>query len=332
MADFKTVQIARNAMSTRFEIVQHGDDEGALRAAAEEAMNEIEALETQLSLYQSSSEIAHVNARAARGPVRVAPNVFRLLQQAQKLSAETGGAFDITIAPLVRCWGFMDGVGELPSDKQIEEARSRVGMHHVILDETDFSVQFDRDGVMLDLGAIGKGYAIERAAGLLREAGSASAILHGGTSTVFAIGKPRDGDAWKVAIENSSAGGDSEAAKDRGATALAEKPSLLDVVSLRDEALSVSAVWGKCFRADGKTFGHVLDPHSGQPASRALLAAVALPSATETDAFSTALLALGSGGHERIARLRPGIRTWLLTPELDGEPSHLERRGPGPAV
>ena len=242
-------------MATRFEIVLHGKDEPALRAAAEEAMNEIEALETQLSLYQSSSEIAHVNARSARQPVRIAPNVFRLLQQAQKLSAETGGAFDITIAPLVRCWGFMDGTGALPSAEQIEEALVRVGMHHVILDEAEFSVQFDREGVMLDLGAIGKGYAIERAASILREAGVTSGIVHGGTSTVFAIGRPMDGEAWKVAIENSSTAKDQEAAAGASTpTRSVEKSELLDVVLLCDEAFSVSAVWGKCFRADGKTY------------------------------------------------------------------------------
>ena len=99
------VTLARHAMATRFEIVLHGDDPVALRAAGEEALEEIERIESQLSLYRNTSEIAHLNARAARGPVRVSPALFRLLEHARQLSAETGGAFDITIAPLVRCWG-----------------------------------------------------------------------------------------------------------------------------------------------------------------------------------------------------------------------------------
>src|SRR2546427_1377143 len=106
--------LARLAMATRFEIVLHGDNPVALRAAGEAALEEIDRLEAQLSLYRPSSEIAHLNARAAKGPVRVTPGLFALLQHAQQLNAESGGAFDITIAPLVRCWGFMRGSGRLP--------------------------------------------------------------------------------------------------------------------------------------------------------------------------------------------------------------------------
>src|SRR5580658_1889447 len=100
------VILALNAMATRFELVLHGENAKRLRAAGEAALAEIARLESQLSLYRPASEIARVNARAAREPVRVSPPVFRLLQQARQLQHETGGAFDITAAPLVRCWGF----------------------------------------------------------------------------------------------------------------------------------------------------------------------------------------------------------------------------------
>src|SRR3954454_22011192 len=113
--DPPAVRVACHAMATRFEFVLFGNNPIALRAAGEEAIEEIHRLEAQLSLYQPSSEIAHVNARAAREPVRVTPAVFALLEHAQRISAETFGAFDIPIAPLVRCWGFMGGTGKLPS-------------------------------------------------------------------------------------------------------------------------------------------------------------------------------------------------------------------------
>ena len=108
------VTLACHAMATRFEIVLHGDNPAALRAAGEEALAQVEQLEAQLSLFRASSEIAHLNARAANEPVRVTPGLFALLQQAQKLCEESGGAFDITVAPLVRCWGFMGGDGRFP--------------------------------------------------------------------------------------------------------------------------------------------------------------------------------------------------------------------------
>ncbi len=296
----QTVAVARNAMATRFEIVLHGDNPVGLRAAGEEALTEIERVEDQLSLYRPTSEIAHLNARAALEPVRVTPSLFRLLEQAQRLHQETGGAFDITIAPLVRCWGFMGGTGQFPSPEALAEARAKVGMQWVELKENDFTVRFGREGVMLDLGAIGKGYALERAVDLLLEAGVTSALLNGGTSTIHALGSPPAGECWKVAVEYPAQ----------------EQPNAppvpLATVELRDEALSVSAVWGKSFQADGKTFGHVLDPRTGHPVTNAVLAAVVLPSATETDALSTALLTAGESGHEQIASLRPGMRTLVV--------------------
>ena len=160
------MRVARNAMATRFEILLHGAKEAALRAAGEEALDEVERLEAQLSLYRPASEIARVNALAARQAVRVSPPVFELLKKAQQLHEETGGAFDITIGPLVRCWGFMGGQGHLPAPEELAAARALVGMCHVRLDGDDFSVRFDRAGVMIDLGAIGKGHAIDCAARL----------------------------------------------------------------------------------------------------------------------------------------------------------------------
>ena len=287
-------------MATRFEIVLHGGNPVALRAAGEEALDEIERVEAQLSLYRDTSEIAHVNARAAHEPVRVTPPVFRLLEQARRLGEETGGAFDITIAPLVRCWGFMGGTGRMPSPEAVAAAREKIGWHLVELDPANVTVRFAREGVMLDLGAIGKGYAIERAAEILRDDGVASAILHGGTSTVHAIGRPPEADAWKIAIE-------------RPVEDSATPPPLLATVPLKDESLSVSAVWGRSFQSGDKTYGHVIDPRTGQPAEAALLAAVVLPSATETDALSTALLTLGAAGVRQIATLRTGNRCLVVS-------------------
>lgn len=301
------VKLARNAMATRFEIVLHGEHPASLRAAGEEALDEIERLENQLSLFKPTSELARLNSRAAHEAVCITPTLFELLERAKKLSEETDGAFDITVAPLMWCWGLMQREGKIPSPEELANARSNVGMHLVHLDRADLTIRFAREGVMLDLGAIGKGYAIERAAGLLREAGVTSALLHGGTSTAHAIGHPPDSDAWKIAVEQP------------------RQKKLLATVPLKDEALSVSAVWGKSFEADGKTFGHIIDPRTGQPASNALLAAVISPSATETDALSTALLTSGASGHEKISSLRNGMRTLLVTRAASG--FHVEARG-----
>lgn len=334
-----TVTLALHAMATRFEMVLHGANPVALRAAGEEALAEIERLEAQLSLYRDTSEIAHLNARAAQAPVRVTPSLFALLLQARQLHRQSGGAFDITIAPLVRCWGFMGGGGHLPDAAALAAARASVGMSLVELDPDHLTVRFAAPGVMLDLGAIGKGYAIDRAIDLLREAGVASALLHGGTSTVFGLGHPPDAESWRVAVEcpregmrraraGVPAGRGQDGRATLGESAQADIPATsqlqrapgqtLATVPLHDEAMSVSAVWGRSFQAEGKTFGHVLDPRTGWPVSEAVLAAVVLPLATETDALSTALLVLGREGRPQFAELRPGMKT-VLAAEAQGE-------------
>jgi FAD:protein FMN transferase len=299
----QTVTLARHAMATRFELVLHGENPAALRAAGEEALGEVDRLENQLSLYRGGSEIAQLNSRAAHEEVCVSPELFALLRHAQKLHAETAGAFDITVAPLVRCWGFMQNQGRLPGPEAVAAARQAIGMEHVHLDAARRTVRFLRDAVMLDLGAIGKGYAVERGAELLREAGVTSALFHGGTSTVCAIGAPPGAEAWTVAIEQPPQG-------------WAEIPfPELPTVLLKDQSLSVSAIWGRTFEAEGKHFGHVIDPRTGQPVETTWLSAVILPAATETDALSTALLTLGAAGLERLADLRSGLRALLVTRE-----------------
>lgn len=294
-------------MNTRFELVLHGSNPVALRAAGEEALEEIRRLEARLSIFRPESELAHVNARAAREPVRVSAEVFSFLERARALSTASGGAFDPTVGPLLRCWGLLGaGPARVPDAAELAAARRAVGMELVELDAAAFTVRFRHPEVQLDPGAIGKGFAVEQAIMLLREAGVASALLHGGTSSAAAIGTPPDGEAWQVAVELPP-----------HLRKPGEPP--LAVASLRNEAMSVSAVWGKGFSAGGRTLGHVMDPRTGQPAQGAVLSAVVLPSATETDALSTALLVAGEPGIEGLSNLRPGARSlvaWLEGGEL----------------
>lgn len=308
------ITLARHAMNTRFELVLHGADPAPLRAAGEAALSEIERIENQLSLFRPTSEIARVNALAAQAPVRVSPEVFGLLAHAQRLTAETGGTFDITLAPLLRCWGLLGrNDGRRPTEAELTAARAVCGMALVELDPGNFTASFKTAGVMLDLGAIGKGYGVEQAVEILREAGVQSALLHGGTSTIAAIGAPPEAPAWTVAIE------------------LPSRPTPV-TIQLRDESLSVSAVSGKSFVADGRTLGHIIDPRTGRPAAGAQVAAVVLPSPTETDALSTALLVSGPGDHEAISSLRTGMRTLVVGPDA-GRGATIVSRGiePGPA-
>jgi thiamine biosynthesis lipoprotein len=160
---------------------------------------------------------------------------------------------------------------------------------------------------MLDLGAIGKGYALERAADLLREAGIRSALLHGGTSSVVAIGSPPDAEGWPVAIQHPT-----------------RPEEILTTASLCDGALSVSAVHGKAFEAEGRLLGHVIDPRTGWPVMGAQLAAVTAASPTDTDALSTALLVLGAGWLPQFRARWPDSRAWVVAEDQKLSSSHPE--------
>lgn len=277
--------LARHLMGTRFELalpaVPGGMDEAQRRAAGEEALDEIERLDHQLSMYRPDSAISRLNAGAAADWVAVEPRLYRLLERMGRLADATGGAFDPTVGPLLRAWGFRGARGRWADESEVEAARRLTGMRNVAFDADAMAIRFTQPGVALDVGAVGKGYAVEAAMDVLRELGVRSALLHGGTSTVAALGEQPTGEPWGVALADPANPGCSVA-----------------TVALRDGgSLSVSAVHGKAFSGpDGRAYGHVLDPRAGRPVAGARLAAVVMDRPTEADALSTALLVLGREG------------------------------------
>ena len=312
------ITLALEAMATRFEMVLVGEDAVRVRAAGEEAIEEIHRIEAQLSLYRASSEIAQVNAFAAFEPVRVTPTTFALLEKARAFWELTAGAFDVTIAPLVRCWGFMKGSGERPSDEQISAARELVGMKHVELDPAQCTVRFKRAGMMLDLGSIAKGYAVDMAVEILRDAGVENALLHGGTSTIYGLGQDASGP-WRIALERPQVPPTGTAAPE------ASSDAPLAVIELKKQAISMSAVWGKSFVLDGKTYGHVIDPRTGWPAENVLLGCAVVDSATDSDALSTGILLGSKSEIEKMGAALPSLR--YLQARLDRDQVDYLSRG-----
>ncbi len=294
------VALALRAMATRFELVLDGDDPVRLRAAGEEALGEIERVEARLSRYRPTSDVAAVNAAAGGGPVRVDPRVAALLDECALLSRLTDGTFDVSVGPLLRAWGFVGGSGAPADPRDVARARALVGMQQVEIDRAGSTVRLTRPGMELDLGAVGKGYAIDRAIAVLREHGVPRALLHGGTSSVHSIGRPRGGQDWGIAWRVPG-----EPLRRRGLD-----PSR--------PALAVSAPHGKAFTGrDGRTWGHVLDPRTGQPARAVASACVAGPSSTRCDALSTALLVLGGPWPDTLAASFPDYEGWTAAATED---------------
>ena len=281
--------LALHAMATRFELLLWGDDEARLRAAGEEALREIDWAEAQLSRYRPGSAVSWLNAGAGGRPQRLDARVLRLLEECRQLAAATLGAFDPTVGPLLRAWGFVGGKGRLPDPDQIESARRLVGMERLEVDLEAGTARLGLRGMELDLGSIGKGYALDRAIGVLEEHGVSRALLHGGTSSVHVFGPGPDGGPWRI-----------------GWRVPGRSPEV-EVVILAAPAFSVSAPHGKSFVHAGRTLGHVLDPHRGAPVEGCLSAAVGGASSAVCDALSTALLVLGKAGLPRLRNVFPAF-------------------------
>lgn len=307
-----TIRAARKAMATRFEIILHSHQrKDWLQSVAEEILDEIDRIESQLSRYMPTSQIARANRLAALQPVKLDPQVFQLLEDCIQWHQQTRGAFDITAGPLLKCWGFTDGQYREPSRDTIESTLEHVGIHHIQLEPGSHTISFDTEGVTLDLGAVGKGYAMERAKEILADYEIESAILHGGTSTICAVGTPPDDVAWHVGIVRPEKDLASPFA-DRSATAQPSSVSdLLTSVALTDASLSISAVWGKSFQSGDRTFGHIIDPRNGYPVSDQWLTAIVHENALSSDVLTTAMLVDGTQLNENLSEHLMG-KQWLM--------------------
>lgn len=282
MAEGAPIRMAVEAMGTRFELVLAGHDERHLRAVGEEAILAILRWDLILSIFRADSVATQLNRHAATQPVPVEPDVLELVQRCQDISIQTQGAFDLTVAPLMKELGFhaTDGSRSLIEARDSASRQMPLGMDQVLIDEARSTIAFTHRGVALDFGAVGKGQALDDVRSILLEHEVQTALVHGGTSTVLCLGAPPEENAWRVGISDPS----STNVGRRIATA-----------SLRDEAMSVSAHSGRQLAlADGTAQGHVLDPRSGCPAAAGtLLAGCIADSAMVADAWSTALLVLG---------------------------------------
>jgi thiamine biosynthesis lipoprotein len=296
-------------MGTRFELVLYGDDPVRLRAAGEEALLEIARLDSQLSFYSGSSEISRINARASQEPVKIEARLFNLLRNCIDLAAKTDGAFDITVGPLMRAWGSFGREGRVPSEAEVESIKSLVGVGNIGLGDEDLTIRFKRSGVQLDLGAYGKGYAIDRAIGILNENGVTTALLHGGRSSIRCLGPPPGADGWLVGLHD-----------------LFDTDHGRSSVSLRDSALSFSALHGKSFIQDGRTYGHVLDPRTCKPISGTLAAMVTGQCAAVCEALSTALLVNGPDWLSVMAERFSGFEGKIVPQKQIRTQSSLEGR------
>jgi len=274
-----------------------GPDAGALPALVGEALDEIDRVDRLMSNYRRDSPLSRLNREAASGPVAVEPELVDFLAECLRWSRESDGAFDITVGPLMKAWGFFRDEGRVPEEDELARALAVVGYRHVVLDREAGTVRFDRPGVELDLGGIGKGYAVDRVVELLRQRGVASALVNLGGSSVYGLGTPPGKKAWEIGIQDPT----------RSARIALSVP-------LRDRALSVAGGYERFFEKDGVTYSHIMDPRTGRPVRGVLSVAVLSATATDGDALDDVLFVEGVRRAAAILNRRPSTEALFFLP------------------
>jgi FAD:protein FMN transferase len=294
-------QEARRLMWTKFEIIAYGPVRARLAQAAEAAFEEIDRLDRQMSNYSETSELTYINRNAARENVVVEQELFDFLKLAIDSSRTTDGTFDITVGPLMKAWGFFDSTGRVPEAGEIKSVMARVGFKHVALDERAHTIRFDREGVELDLGGIAKGYAVDRAAAILRASGVTSAFITAGSSSISAIGAPPGQQAWRVEVNDPL-----------------DRSRKIEALDLKDRSISTSGCHQKTFEAVGKTYCHIMDPRIGRPVEGLLSATVITQSGVEAEVLSKALMVMGTEKAREFLKTRPNTRAILYYSQAGG--------------
>lgn len=249
-------------------------------------------LDAQLTTFSPDSPLSRLNAQAGHRSTPVPLEVTDVLSLSLRYGRLTGGTFDITVGPVMALWRQAAVTQLPPSMIALRRARSRIGREKIRLFATG-AVFLTRPGMALDLGGIGKGYALDRLVSILKQKNIRNALLDFGQSSIWALGHPSDAEGWRLLLQQPD--GD-----------------VAGVITLRDQALSVSGSMGQTFEVGGQRYGHVIDPRSGSPLRRDLLACVIAPTAAQAEALSKALLILGE--QEGIALLQrlPGVEGLLI--------------------
>jgi FAD:protein FMN transferase len=291
---------SRISMACTYSIVAYGDDLPKLKQAVTEAFDEVDRIDRLMSHYKPDSPLSQINREAAKHPVKVDKELLHFLIDYQKFSHTTEGAFDITVGPLMKAWGFFRGGGRMPTKDELARVRKVVGYQHLLFDYQNKTIKFDREGVELDLGGVAKGYAVDQACLSLTKNNIRRALISAGGSTIYALGSPPDSEAWEVQLQDPL---------DSRKVALTMK--------LKDQALSTSGSSEKFFELNGKRYSHIMNPRTGRPVMNILGVAVITRFGASGDAYDNAFYVMGVKNTKKFLRKLVGhpIEVFFFLPD-----------------
>ncbi|MBL7223253.1 MAG: FAD:protein FMN transferase [Candidatus Brocadiae bacterium] len=291
------VREIRRPMGTYMAITVYAPDEAAGTRALAAAFARVEQVEAAISTWRRTSDASRLNREAGGQPVPIAPELAALLKRAAAVSAETDGAFDVTIGALVRLCRRTWRRRRVPTPEELSEAMARVGHRHVELSPDGKQARLAKAGMRLDFGAIGKGYIVDQAVGSLRRSGIQIALVDAG-GDIYAMGAPPERAGWTIGVRDP----------DRPTEMQILKHRLL----VRDCAVATSGDYEQFVVIDGHRYSHIVDPRTGQPVEHMSSVTVVAPDATTADAYATACSVLGPQAAVAFAEERKGVEALVL--------------------
>lgn len=265
--------------------------------AAQEVMEKFKYIEDTMTINAPGSEIDQLNAQAGKKSVQVSEDSFRVLQKAQEFAQKTQGAFDPTVGPLVKAWGIFTDAPRVPAAEEINQLRGLVNYRDLILDVKTRSAKLARQGQILDLGGIAKGYAGDVAIEIYKKHGIQSAFVNLGGNVVV-LGKKPDGSLWRIGIQDPR---DTQG-------------KLIGIVKVADKAVVTAGDYQRYFEKDGKRYHHILDPETGYPSQSDLISVTIITdSSTDADGMDTGLFVLGREKAMEIVKNTKNMEAIMVT-------------------
>lgn len=305
-SDTKLLKQTRMIMGTFAEVSVYSNDEKTAGKAIEEALDEMERMDRIMSNYKNDSELSQLNRKAAKAPFPCQGELLDVIEQSQYYSELSSGAFDITISPIVALWGFFNEKGHIPSDKEIGKLLPAVSYKNIVINKNNDpqkpnTVFFKNLSTQIDLGAIGKGYAVDKALEIIKKFGISNACINLG-GNIYVLNTPPGKNAWKIGIQHPR-----------------DKNEILGYLELRDEATATSGDYERFFEINGKRYSHIIDPRTGRPVSSTIAVTIVAPTGTQVDALSTSIFVLGPENGMKLIKNIPDTHAMIAYEGKDGK-------------
>jgi FAD:protein FMN transferase len=285
---------SRLLMGTLVEITLPGEEKAA-KATTEAILSELKRVE-DLTSFHKPSELTRINDQSGNGPVKANAELLSLIRESLRFAKETHGAFDPTVGPLTRLWNFSGGNPRLPTQAEITAALAKVGWRRVKIDSEAGTIELPDRGMALDLGGIAKGYALERAAAVIRKRGISAALVNAG-GDVLVVGEREPGKPWRIGVQDPR-----------------HERAMVAVANLKDCVVQTSGDYERCFFENGKRYHHILNPATGYPADDLQSVTVVAPTGMTT--VTAGIFVLGAEAGLKYLESTPNVQGFLI--DLEG--------------